>query len=89
MNERDVVSGSQRGINLRAVGMVVLLGCVYVGAAVVIVKVQRAASSPDFGKSAQMRVWRGVKGFADRNSVWWGDVGLRAGTMYNRCRNGI
>lgn len=75
--------------NLRAVGMLVLVGCVYVGLAVAVVKVQRAASSPDFGKTAQMAVWRQVKGFADRNANWWGDMGLKAGTMYNRCRNGI
>jgi hypothetical protein len=73
----------------KAYGTLVVYGVVMVGLAVVMVKAQRAASSPDFGRTAQMRVWRSVKGVADRNSEWWGDLGLRAGTMYNRCRNGI
>jgi hypothetical protein len=76
-------------MNGRAVGHLAVYAVVMVGITVALVKVQRAASSPDFGKTAQMGAWRAVKVFADRNTNWWGDVGLRAGTMYNRCRNGI
>jgi hypothetical protein len=76
-------------MNKSMTGQMIVYGVVMVGLTVMMVKVQRAASQPDFGKTAQMRVWRGLKGVADRNAVWWGDLGLRAGTMYNRCRNGI
>jgi hypothetical protein len=76
-------------MNKSIAGQMIVYGVVMVSFTVIMVRVQRAASQPDFGKTAQMYVWRGVKGFADRNSTWWGDMGLRAGTMYNRCRNGI
>jgi hypothetical protein len=76
-------------MNGKELGHVVVYGIVMVGLGVVMVRVQRAASRPDFGKTTQMWAWRGVKQVADRNSAWWGDLGLKAGTMYNRCRNGI
>lgn len=73
----------------KSVGMMVVVGVVYVGLVVAVVKVQRAASSPDFGRTARMGAWRGVKTFADRRAMRWGDIGLMAGTKYNRCRNGV
>lgn len=87
MNEREVVQGHKSNATLRSVGSLVLVGCVYACIVVVVVKVQRGASSPDFGKALQMRVWRGVKRVADEKREWWGDVALKAGTQYNRCRN--
>jgi len=69
-----------------AVITLVVTGVVVVGMTVVMARAQRAASSADFGRTARMGFWRGVKGFADSQSMWWGELGLRAGTMYNRCR---
>jgi hypothetical protein len=76
-------------MNGKAVGTLVVMGVVYVGMVVVVAKVQRSASSPDFGVGVRMRAWRGVKTFADSRANWWGDIGLRAATQYQRCRNGL
>lgn len=77
------------GIKGKGIGTLLVMGVVYVGVVVAVQRVQRAASSPDFGVATRMKVWRGVKGFADARSTWWGDVGLKAATQYQRCRNGI
>lgn len=76
-------------MKVKGVVTLVMVGVVYVGLVVAVAKVQRAASSPDFGVGVRMKAWRGVKGFADSRAEWWGDVGLRAATRYQRCRNGI
>jgi hypothetical protein len=77
------------GIKGKGIGTLLVMGVVYVGVIVAVQRVQRAASSPDFGVGIRMKAWRGVKGFADARSEWWGDIGLKAATRYQRCRNGI
>jgi hypothetical protein len=86
MNEREAVQRVKSGSNLRAVGMVLVVGVVYVGFAIAIVKVQRAASSPDFGKGIRMRMYQDVQKVAYRQASWWGQLGLKAESMYGKSR---
>lgn len=49
-------------------------------------KVQRSASSPDFGKVMMMRTVLGVKRFAQWQADVWGNVAMDAATYYNKVR---
>lgn len=79
----------ESSMKTKGIGTLVVMGVVYVGVIVLVQRVQRSASSPDFGVATRMKAWRGVKTFADARSEWWGDIGLKAATRYQRCRNGI
>ena len=60
-------------------GMAVVIG-------VVAVKVQRAASRPDFGRTFVMgRVWA-VKQYAEGRVRFWEEVRGKAATTYNRMK---
>jgi hypothetical protein len=86
MNERDMVQGHKHASAGRTLGMVCLVACVYVGAAIVIVRVQRAASQPDFGRTLTMRACKDVQGIAQRQALWWGSLGLKAEMLYGKYR---
>jgi len=51
--------------------------------AVVTVKVQRAASKPDFGKLFMMKRTLGVKRFANAQVNMWQGIADKAATTYN------
>lgn len=53
---------------------------------ILMVRVQRAASKPDFGRTFLMGKAWGIKRFADYQVNLWADVAGKAATTYNRLK---